>query len=129
MILADFNIVTPENAMKFQEIHPLRGPGGYDWAAADDFASFARSHVLYVRGHNLIWPDDPYYPGDEHFPAWIRRESRKQIILSEIKEHIVQVVSHFRRQFPGTVICWDVLNEALDESGKPKSLWNHSNIE
>lgn len=107
----EFNIVTPENVMKFDATNPQ--PGVFTFGQGDALVAFARAHDMQVRGHNLIW--------HRALPNWITRGtfSRTQL-LAIMKEHITTVVAHYR----GQVNIWDVVNEAIATNGTlRKSLW------
>ena len=106
-----FNMVTPENAMKFAQIEPEQGI--YTFADADSIVAFAKAHGMQVRGHNLVWY--------RNIPAWLAQGhfSRSQL-LTILHDHIATVVSHYR----GQVNIWDVVNEAVDDSGQLRdSFW------
>src|SRR6202051_3919150 len=49
----EFNVVTPENALKFNATNPQ--PGVFTFEQGDALVAFARAHGMVVRGHNLIW--------------------------------------------------------------------------
>ncbi|MDP9048462.1 MAG: endo-1,4-beta-xylanase, partial [Bacteroidota bacterium] len=65
LILAQFNSLTPENAMKMGPIHPQENR--YNWRDADSIVAFAQAHHLKVRGHNLCW--------HEQTPRWLFKDS------------------------------------------------------
>ena len=111
-LATEFNAVTPENAMKWDRIHPARDR--YDFGPADTIVDFARAHHMTVRGHNLVWYREvPSWVTDHH---WTRGEL-EQIL----HEHIRTVVRHYR----GRVAQWDVVNEAVDKDGKLRdSIWS-----
>ena len=103
-LVNNFSIVTPENEMKWDTIHP--GPTTYSFGPADTIVSFARSHGLEIRGHTLVWHDqNPPWLTNGHF-------TRDQLIAM-LRDHIFTVVGHYR----GQVAQWDVVNEALDDAG------------
>lgn len=107
----EFNMVTPENAMKFEQTEPEQGI--YTFADADSIVAFAKAHRMQVRGHNLVW--------HANLPDWLTRGhfSRSQL-MTILREHITTVVSHYR----GQVNIWDVVNEGVDDSGKLRnSIW------
>ena len=56
-----FNSVTPENIFKPSYLHP--GPGQYEWADADQLASFCRANNQRLHGHTLIW--------HQQLPGWM----------------------------------------------------------
>ncbi len=113
----EFNMVEPEDAMKWELLRPDEET--FDFAAADCMVAFARTHGMKVRGHNLVW--------GTHNPEWLMRGSYEPHELSAVlRDHIRRVVSHFR----GKVFAWDVVNEAFDERGQLRdSIWyNHPGI-
>jgi endo-1,4-beta-xylanase len=64
-IAANFNSVTPENAMKWERIHPL--PGKYDFAVVDSIVKFALENKMFVVGHVLVWHSQT--------PDWVFQDS------------------------------------------------------
>jgi endo-1,4-beta-xylanase len=107
----EFNMIEPEDAMKWTALRPDERT--FDFDAADRLVDFAEAHHMKVRGHNLLW--------GTHNPKWLTEGyySPKQL-NSLLKEHIQRVVSHYR----GKVFAWDVVNEAFDEHGQLRnSLW------
>jgi endo-1,4-beta-xylanase len=107
----EFNILEPENAMKWAVIRPERGV--FDFSQADRIVSFARTHSMKVRGHVLVW-------GHSN-PAWLAQAALDPRGFSEVlHEHIAKVAGHFR----SNVFAWDVVNEAFDEKGNLRpSIW------
>ncbi len=107
----EFNVVTPENVMKFDAVHPEKNT--YTFAQADALVAFARAHNMQVRGHNLVW--------HQALPSWIAKGSfTREQLLAILKDHIFTVVSHYR----GQVNMWDVVNEAVTDDGKMQnSIW------
>lgn len=100
----EFNVVVPENVMKFAEIHP--SPQNYDFTAADQLVSFATANGMLVRGHTLLW-----YRED---PAWVKSGNYSKTQLEQIlHDHIATVVGRYK----GRIFAWDVVNEALDDNG------------
>lgn len=53
LALEHFNAFTPENVMKWEEIHPK--PGVYNFTAADQFVELANGHNKFIIAHTLIW--------------------------------------------------------------------------
>src|SRR5712692_5925914 len=49
----EFNILTPENDMKWSPIHPQRFR--YDFTRADAMVNFAATYGMAVHGHTLVW--------------------------------------------------------------------------
>jgi endo-1,4-beta-xylanase len=100
----EFSMVTPENAMKWDTIHPR--PRTYDFAHADRIVAMARRNRMQVRGHTLVW--------HAQNPPWLEKAltSRRRAIKI-LRAHIRRVARHYRRD----VTQWDVVNEPLQAAG------------
>jgi endo-1,4-beta-xylanase len=109
-----FNLVTPENAMKFQPLRPTRQ--GYNFEQADAIAKFARNNNMSLRGHTLVWHNQ--------LPKWFtEREWTKEEAIAILREHIYQVVGRYR----GQVMAWDVVNEAIADDGSLRdTIWRRT---
>ena len=99
----EFNMIEPEDVMKWETIHPA--PERFDFSQGDRLVAFAISHRMKVRGHTLVW--------HQQNPRWLTEGRHTPDQLARILEqHIKTVVGHYR----GKVFAWDVVNEAFDES-------------
>ncbi|MGH9395639.1 MAG: endo-1,4-beta-xylanase [Terriglobia bacterium] len=107
----EFNMIEPENVMKWATIEPKRGV--FNFVPGDQVVAFAEAHDMKVRGHNLLW--------HQYNPAWLNQGNFTPQQLREImKNHIFTEVKHYR----GKVFAWDVVNEAFDGKGNVKhSIW------
>src|SRR5881296_2543817 len=108
LVTAQFNAITPENALKWESLHPR--PGTYDFAAADQYVAFGERNRMFIVGHTLIW--------HKKTPRWVFQDSSGQpvsrdTLLERLRDHIQTVVGRFRGRIRG----WDVVNEALNEDG------------
>ena len=98
----EFNMVEPEDALKWEVVHPERQ--SFDFSQADQILDFATRHGMKVRGHTLVW--------HRQNPTWLTERKYTSGELVEILEkHIKTVVGHYR----GKIFAWDVVNEAFDE--------------
>lgn len=105
LLAREFNLLTPENAMKFSVVHPERGR--YDFAQADALVEFAEAHGMQVNGHVLVW--------HQQLPDWLTQGTFDADELKAIlREHIQTLVARYR----GRVASWDVGAEAVDENGR-----------
>src|SRR5579864_7114615 len=103
----EFNMVEPEDAMKWWTIRPSEG--AFDFRQGDEVVHFAQAHGMKVRGHCLVW--------DHNNPEWLTAGHFTPDQLSRLlQEHITTVMKHYA----GQVFAWDVVNEALDENGRAK---------
>jgi endo-1,4-beta-xylanase len=107
----EFNLLEPENAMKWGAIRPDRK--SFNFKQGDQVVEFAKAHNQKVRGHCLLW--------HKYNPRWLYLEKFTSQQLEQIlKEHITTVVRHYA----GEVFAWDVVNEAFDaDGGMEHSLW------
>jgi endo-1,4-beta-xylanase len=107
----EFNMVEPENVMKWRFTERARGQ--FDFGPADQIVAFAEAHQMKVRGHNLLWAN--------RNPAWLAHGRFTPPELREIMhQHIARVAGHYA----GKVFAWDVVNEAFDaHGGLSHSLW------
>jgi len=108
LLAGEFDVLTPENAMKHERLRPSRT--AYDFAGADSVVVFAEAHAMRVRGHTLAWHRQlaPWLVSG----TWTRDEA-----LTLLKEHIETVVG----RYAGRVAAWDVVNEALADDGSLRS--------
>lgn len=108
----EFNMIEPEDAMKWWVIRPDQAT--FDFTQGDRIVEFAETHRMKVRGHTLVW-------GWTN-PAWLTNQIFTAEQLAQLlHEHITRVAGHYR----GKVFAWDVINEAFDENGKVKpSIWH-----
>src|SRR5208282_4554858 len=98
----EFNMLEPEDALKWEVVHPE--PQSFDFSQADQIVDFATRHNMKVRGHTLVW--------HRQNPKWLTEGKYTSGELAEILEkHIKTVVGHYR----GKIFAWDVVNEAFDE--------------
>jgi len=104
LLAGEFNMLTPENAMKWEIVHP--DPDRYDFSQGDLLVDFARQHGMAVRGHVLVW--------DLQMPSWVTgSEHPRREWIQILCTHIKTVVSHYR----GQIYAWDVVNEAVNTDG------------
>lgn len=108
IVKAQFDCITPENALKWEKIHPE--PGRYNFAMADCYVNFGTKYNMTVIGHNLIWHSQT--------PDWVFRDDKgnfvnRETLLARMREHIFAVVDRYK----GKIFGWDVVNEALTDNG------------
>ncbi|NEN84743.1 endo-1,4-beta-xylanase [Paenibacillus elgii] len=112
----EFSILTPENDMKFQFIHPQRNV--YAFAEGDSLVEFAERNGMAVHGHALVW--------SEANPRWLTQGNYSAAELQAImEEHVKTVVGRYK----GRIKEWDVINEPLKDEkfnvnlGLRDSIW------
>jgi endo-1,4-beta-xylanase len=110
-----FNSITPENILKWEEVHPE--PNRYNFGPADRYVTFGEKYKMHIVGHTLVW--------HHQTPDWVfQDESGKSLgreaLLGRMKEHIFTVMHRYKGRIHG----WDVVNEAVAADGQlRKSKW------
>lgn len=102
-LAAEFGSLTPENRMKWPEIHP--SPDAYDFGPADALVDFAQTNDMAVRGHTLVWGQ----MAGNGTPDYVRDAQSAQELRTLVAEHIGTVAG----RYAGKVDSWDVVNEPL----------------
>ncbi len=104
----NFAVLTPENCMKCEEIHPKKDL--YDFRDADALVKLAKKNKQAVTGHCLVWHSQcPYWMFKDDLAQPVTREE----LINRMRDHIHTVVGHFKGKIKG----WDVVNEAVMENG------------
>ena len=103
-----FNSITPENILKWEEVHPERNR--YNFEAADRYVAFGEQHKMDIVGHTLVWY--------QQTPDWVFQDESgkpltREALLERMKDHIFTVMGRYKGRIHG----WDVVNEAIMEDG------------
>jgi endo-1,4-beta-xylanase len=107
-IKANYNVITPENCMKPQPIHPSEDT--YNWTAPDTLVQWCQENNIKVYGHTLAWHSQTapwFFQGVDDQPL------TRELAMERLKKHILTVVGRYK----GKIIGWDVVNEALNDGG------------
>jgi endo-1,4-beta-xylanase len=67
LIARQFNTITPENVLKWENVHPR--PGVYDFSPADRYVEFGTRNGMFVIGHTLVW--------HSQVPRWVFQDARE----------------------------------------------------
>ncbi len=108
IIESQFNQISPENALKWQSVHPATDT--YTFDQADKYVAFGEKHKMFILGHCLVWhsqvPRSVFVDADG-------KPLTRDALLERMHDHIRTVVGRYK----GRVNGWDVVNEALNEDG------------
>ncbi|WSC18116.1 endo-1,4-beta-xylanase [Streptomyces brevispora] len=96
----EFNMVTPENEMKWDAVEGTRNSFGF--GPADQIVSHAQGKGMKVRGHTLVW--------HSQLPGWVGGLGADDL-RSAMNNHITKVMDHYK----GKIYAWDVVNEAYQD--------------
>ena len=108
IIASQFNTISPENALKWQSIHPR--VDSYNFEPADHYVAFGEKYKMFIVGHCLVWHSQT--------PRWVFQNDdgkplTRDALLERMHDHIMTVVGRYKGRIGG----WDVVNEALNEDG------------
>ena len=122
-----FSILTPENEMKPDAVLDVEGSkkllreNGDETAVAVHFDSakplldFAKENGMKVHGHVLVWhsqtPEAFFHESYDPSKPLVTRE----VMLGRLENYIKGIMEYLDAHYPGVVVSWDVLNEAIDD--------------
>lgn len=77
--------------------------------------NFCRDNGISVHGHTLLWhnqtPEDFFHLGYDPSKPLADRE----IMLARMENYIKSVLELTEESYPGLIVSWDVVNEAIDD--------------
>ena len=108
LIANQFSTITPENILKWENVHPK--PDQYNFDPADHYVGLGEIDSMFIIGHTLVWHSQT--------PRWVFEDgngntANRQTLLKRMKDHITVVVGRYKGRING----WDVVNEAIGGDG------------
>jgi endo-1,4-beta-xylanase len=108
LIKQEFNSISPENDLKWEQVHPKEGT--YNFEPADAYVQLGKDSGMFIVGHTLVWHSQT--------PNWVFNDASgkpltREALLKRLEDHIKTVVGRYK----GVIKGWDVVNEALNEDG------------
>ena len=132
---SQFNIMTAGNEMKPDSILDVSKSAqlaredetavAVHFQAAKPLLDYAKANGVKVHGHVLVWhsqtPEAFFHEGYSPAKPLVSRE----IMLARLDNYIKAIMTYLDENYPGVVVSWDVVNEAIDDgSGKKRdSKW------
>ena len=127
LMVSQFSILTPENELKPNSVldveasEKLVEETGDETSVAVHFddatplLTFAQENGIKVHGHVLVWhsqtPDEFFHEGYDKSKPWVSRE----VMLGRLENYIKEVLTQTEEMYPGVIVSWDVVNEAIDD--------------
>ncbi len=126
LVLDQFNIITPENELKPDSVLDVptsrklaqqdETAAAVHFDAAKSLLNFARDNGLKMHGHVLVWhsqtPEAFFHEGYDAKKPFVTRE----VMLGRLENYIKGVMEYMEKNYPGVIVSWDVVNEAIDDS-------------
>lgn len=122
---SQFNIITPGNELKPDSV--LDVSGSIRLAREDETAvavkfdavkpllDYAKAHGIKVHGHVLVWhqqtPEGFFHEGYKASKPLVTRE----VLLARLDNYVAAIMTWLEKNYPGVVVSWDVVNEAIDD--------------
>jgi len=112
VITAHFNTISPENALKWQSLHPRQD--GYNFRRADEYVAVGEQHGMFVVGHALVWHSQK--------PQWVFQNADGQpltrdVLFEHMRDHILTVVGRYKGRIGGCDVViaappwWRIIGE------------------
>ena len=120
-----FSILTPENELKpdsVLDVSRSRRLAAEDetavavhFDAAKPLLDYAKKTGTRVHGHVLVWhsqtPEAFFHEGYDTKKPLVSRE----VMLGRLENYIREVLTQTEELYPGVIVSWDVVNEAIDD--------------
>lgn len=103
LVKNEFGSITPENNMKWMNIHP--SPNSFSFDIPDKYVTFGENNDMHIVGHTLVW--------HSQLADWAKDITDSVTMANHLKNHIKTIVGRYK----GKINSWDVVNEALNDDG------------
>src|SRR5690606_36489904 len=101
LVRAQYNQISPENILKWSEVHPTLDT--YRFGTADAFVEFGEEHDMQLYGHVLVW--------HQQTPEWVfQDEAGDQISAAALWERLEDHITQVAGRYGGRIAYWDVVN-------------------
>ncbi|OPZ94092.1 MAG: Endo-1,4-beta-xylanase A precursor [Firmicutes bacterium ADurb.Bin419] len=140
-----YDIITPENCMKPQPLHPSQN--SYNFRIADSLVDWSHRNGVKVWGHTLVWHSqtspwffqanpvteetvrpvnppnrsrvarDPNAPRPSMTEMWLRSINGPVVSREVALQRLKDHIMTVAGRYKGRVIGWDVVNESIADGG------------
>ena len=127
LMISQFSILTPENELKPDSVLDVPGSKklvqdtgdetavAVRFGGAEPLLKFAQENGIKVHGHVLVWhsqtPEAFFHEGYDTARPLVSRE----VMLGRMENYIREVLTQTEAAYPGVIVSWDVVNEAIDD--------------
>ena len=123
---SQFNIITPENELKPDAVLDVSASQALavddetavavHFDAVKPILDYAMANGMKVHGHVLVWHNQtPNAFFREGYLADTPLVSR-EVMLARLENYISGIMTFMDENYPGVVVSWDVVNEAVDDA-------------
>ena len=113
IIKENFNLMVPENTMKWQNIRPTKD--FWNWSDMDAMVKFAETNKMKMKGHTFVW--------HQQNPPYVNGLKTRDEAIALLTEQITTIMSRYK----GRISEYDVCNEVLNEDGTMRdTIWNRT---
>ena len=125
LVKTQYNILTPENELKPDAVLDVSASSklakedetavAVHFSSAKPIMDFAKANGMKMHGHVLVWhsqtPEAFFHEGYDLKKPLVTRE----IMLARLENYIREVMTWTNENYPGLIVSWDVVNEAIDD--------------
>jgi len=108
-IVTNFNLLVPERCMKIKDVHP--GVNAWRFESMNTMFRVALQNDLKIRATCMVW--------HRGLPAWVSNLTPGEPSRAALSNHIEGLMRYTLTNFPGMVIEWDIVNEAVADDTDP----------
>ncbi|MDD3880808.1 MAG: endo-1,4-beta-xylanase [Eubacteriales bacterium] len=126
---SQFSIMTPGNELKPDSVLDVSASKrlvtstgdeksvAVHFTAAAPLLDYCKENGIKVHGHVLVWhsqtPDAFFRAGYDNKADFVDRDT----MLARLESYIKQIMEYMDANYPGLIVSWDVVNEAIDDNG------------
>lgn len=110
LVTGDFNLIVPENTMKWSIIRPKKD--FWNWSDMDAMVAFAERHNIRMKGHAFVW--------HQQNPPYVNALKTREEAVALLTEQITEVMTRYK----GRIAEYDVANEVIADDGSLRdTIW------
>jgi endo-1,4-beta-xylanase len=103
LIKENFNLIVPENTMKWKNIRPTKT--FWNWSDMDALVAFAEKNHIRMKGHTFAW--------HQQNAPYVDSLATREEAIAMLTDQITTIMTRYK----GRIAEYDVCNEVLNEDG------------
>jgi endo-1,4-beta-xylanase len=110
LIKQNFNLIVPENTMKWSLLRPNKT--FWNWSDMDALVAFAQKNKMKIKGHTFLW--------HQQNPGYVNNLKTREEAIALMSDQITTVMTRYK----GKIFEYDIANETLNDDGTMRdSIW------